>query len=816
MKVHLICNAHLDPVWQWRWEEGCAETLSTFSTAVTLLREHEGWIFNHNEAVLYRWVERYDPALFLEIQRLVEEGRWSISGGWYLQPDVNMPGTESLIRHILEGRQYFEKRFAVRPRVAYNFDSFGHSGGLPQILRRAGYEMYIHMRPQSPDLDLPSDLYRWRGVDGSEIACLRIAVGLYHTERDNVEQRIREGVDLALELGRDVAVFWGLGNHGGGATREDLERIDACVAREKRVEIVHSTTEHLYESLKAAAAKAPVVSGDLQRVFTGCYTSLSRLKRRARKSLARLTQTEALLSTAWWTRDADYPEAELREAWRDCLFNDFHDILPGSCTEPAEADALDLYGRVAETVRRMRLSAAVALRDGPGPVIPLPLTVLQANPSATRVPVEVECMIDYRPPWKGDWHLRLFALDGTEIISQEEQPEALLPFGGWRRKISFVTDLPAVGVARYALEAREGPRQLEERPPMLAHTFDPGTALVSRLEAGAGRQCLAGPLLEPLLVEDRGDSWGTDCRAYGKVVGRFEALRRCPRVLESGPVRTIRESVLTCEHSRIVLHTLAYAEWPVLEFRLRIHWHEERRRLKLAVPTVFRGAKPECEIPGGLISRPDDGEEHVHGRWFLLEGEVNGRNAAVALVNNGQHGLDARHGEVRISVLRGAAYCHEQGLALGERQAKYMDQGVHEVRLLVTAGDPKAVRELLPGLAAWLEAPPLAYAHLPHGPPIDRRRAPERPREPGATVELLTVRPSSVSLLACKRSRDGRALVLRLQELSGAATLCHLRFRMPDVHAEIHFAPLEIKTLRVERDGQWREVDLVEESGPAG
>src|SRR5512135_2087989 len=92
--VHLICNAHLDPVWQWRWEEGASEALSTFRTAVELLREHEDLIFNHNEAVLYRWVQQYDPALFGEIQKLVLEGRWCISGGWYLQPDANLPGTE--------------------------------------------------------------------------------------------------------------------------------------------------------------------------------------------------------------------------------------------------------------------------------------------------------------------------------------------------------------------------------------------------------------------------------------------------------------------------------------------------------------------------------------------------------------------------------------------------------------------------------------------------------------------------------------------------------------------------------------------------
>ena len=147
--VHLICTAHLDPVWQWRWEEGAAEALATFGTAADILDEHPDLIFCHNEAVLYQWVEEHDPPLFRRITKLVRAGRWAVSGGWYLQPDANLPGLESLVRQIAEGRLYFREKFGAAPVVAYNFDSFGHCGGLPQVLKQAGYEMYIHMRPQA-------------------------------------------------------------------------------------------------------------------------------------------------------------------------------------------------------------------------------------------------------------------------------------------------------------------------------------------------------------------------------------------------------------------------------------------------------------------------------------------------------------------------------------------------------------------------------------------------------------------------------------------------------------------------------------------
>ena len=105
--VHLICNAHLDPVWKWPWEEGAREAVSTFHTAADLLDEFPEFVFNHNESLLYEWVEEYDPMLFERIRALVKSGRWNISGGWYLQPDCNIPGGETLVRCILEGRRYF-------------------------------------------------------------------------------------------------------------------------------------------------------------------------------------------------------------------------------------------------------------------------------------------------------------------------------------------------------------------------------------------------------------------------------------------------------------------------------------------------------------------------------------------------------------------------------------------------------------------------------------------------------------------------------------------------------------------------------------
>lgn len=798
--LYLICNAHLDPVWQWRWDEGAAEAVTTFGIAVRLLREFPDFIFNHNEAVLYRWVEDLDPALFAEIRTLVREGRWCITGGWDLQPDVNMPGTEALIRHIAGGRRYFRDRFGVAPIVAYNFDSFGHSGGLPQLLVRSGYRMYVHMRPEEKDLPIGSDLYRWRGVDGSEIPVYRIPFSAYNTYPGKTVERILAAAEIALREERDTPVFWGMGDHGGGAARAELEAIRDLMQREKRVSIRHSSLEQFYEAVRDRVPSAPLLEGDINRVFTGCYTSMARLKRRMQRNLAELLQTETVRAASWWLRAQPYPVEQLADAWYDHLFNDFHDILPGSSIEIAEHDALDLYGRSSETHRRLRLGAVSAFSGGTPRPLQIPVTILNTNPAGADLPVECEYMIDHMPRWDGAWHARLFTVDGTELPLQEEKAEMLLLADQWRRKISFTPTLPHVGAAHFRIEMHAGLRQPTPAAPALAHAIDPASGRITALAAGTLANILSGELLRALVVTDDADSWGMEKWSYNDVVGEFTPIPGSSQVAESGPIRTIRETHATYGNSTLSVRTIAYAQHPFIEFRVRLLWNEQRKRLKLAFPTRLYAARVYCEVPGGAIHRPADGEEYTHGRWMILEGNMAGSPAAFAIVNNGQHGFSCANGEVRLSVVRSVPYCFERTFDLGTRPSyKLMDLGVHEARLLVTTGTPEDVRQRVTGLADWLATPPYVLPHYPIGDGI-----------PGQQ-ELLALSPGSVRLLACKQSWDGNSLIVRVQETSGKSADGTLAIRDPAVNVNFSCAPFEIKTYRIEKDGEYREAGLISE-----
>ncbi|MBK7260104.1 MAG: hypothetical protein IPI01_20335 [Ignavibacteriae bacterium] len=800
-KLHLICNAHLDPVWQWRWDEGAAEAVTTFGIAARLLREFPDFVFNHNEAILYRWVEELDPALFTEIRSLVREGRWCITGGWDLQPDVNMPGTEALIRHIAEGRRYFHDRFGVTPAVAYNFDSFGHSGGLPQLLVRAGYRLYVHMRPEEKDLPIGSDLYRWRGVDGSEIPVYRIPFSAYNTYPGKTVERIMAAAEIALREERDTPVFWGMGDHGGGAARAELESIRELMQREKRVTIVHSSLERFYEAIADRIPSAPLLEGDVNRIFTGCYTSMARLKRRMQQNLAGLLQTESARAASWWLKGQPYPAEQLTDAWRDHLFNDFHDILPGSSVEIAEHDALDLYGRSSETHRRLRLGAVSAFSQGPPRPLQIPVTVLNANPASTHVPVECEYMIDHMPRWEGKWHARLFTIDGTELPVQEENAEMLLLADQWRRKVSFTATLPQVGAAHFRMEMHEGPYEPAPAAPAIPHRIDPASGRITSLAAGTVANILSGDLLRALVVNDDGDSWGMEKWSYRDVLGEFVPVPGASRVAESGAIRTIHDARFTYGTSLLTVRTIAYAHHPYIEFRIRVVWNEERKRLKLSFPTSLKSPGVFCEVPAGAIHRPADGEEYTHGRWLILEDTAGGVPAAFAIVNSGQHGFDCSNGEVRLSILRSAPYCFERTFDLGSRSSyKVMDLGVHEARILVTTGSPEDVRQRVSGLADGLAAPPYVLPHYPIGAGVPDRQ------------ELLTLTPGTIRLLACKQSWDRSALIVRVQETKGTRTEGTLVLRAPAATINFACAPFEVKTYRIEKDGSYRETGMISEN----
>ena len=162
-KLHLIGNAHLDPIWLWRWQEGCGEVLQTFRSALDRLNEYPELVFTCSSAAYYKWVSEIDPDMFEEIVEMVKKGRWVPVNGWWVQPDCNMPSGESFARQALYSQYFYYKKFGKICRSGYNVDSFGHNGNLPQLLRQGGMTNYVMMRPGTHENSEVPEKFLWEG-----------------------------------------------------------------------------------------------------------------------------------------------------------------------------------------------------------------------------------------------------------------------------------------------------------------------------------------------------------------------------------------------------------------------------------------------------------------------------------------------------------------------------------------------------------------------------------------------------------------------------------------------------------------------------
>lgn len=225
----------------WDWEEGLGEAISTFYQAEQFLREYD-YIFNHNEALLYEFVEEKDPELFKAILEQVKAGKWHIMGGWYLQPDCNLPSGEAFVRQISLGRSYFQEKFGIRPTTAINFDSFGHSVGLVQILKKCGFDSYLFCRPMPEMLALPAREFVWVGKDGSRVKASRVEdESIYCSGFGTALTDIQRKAAVCEDSDVGVAL-WGVGNHGGLPSRKDLNDVPHFI-QNAGYEVVHKVYE---------------------------------------------------------------------------------------------------------------------------------------------------------------------------------------------------------------------------------------------------------------------------------------------------------------------------------------------------------------------------------------------------------------------------------------------------------------------------------------------------------------------------------------------------------------------------------------------
>ncbi len=810
--VHMIGNAHIDPVWLWRVEEGRREVLSTYRSAIELMAETEGFVFSSGGAITYRWVQQDDPALFAQIRQRIAEGRWELVNGWLIQPDCNIPCGESFVRQGLYGQRAFEAMFDRRAVTGYNVDSFGHAGSLPQILRGCGLINYVFFRPEpGREKDVPGTLFWWQSDDGSRVLASRPPLH-YPSHGGPIADRIDQAAAQTPPDVGHVMCFYGVGNHGGGPTRANLASIQEAMQRPAGPEVRWGRTDCFFDLVRDSGAALPTVHDELQHHARGCYSAVSRLKQYNRRCEHALLTAEKLAALAHRYGGLDYPQASLNAAWERVLFNQFHDIMAGTSLREACQDACEDYEaslRAAQAIIEQALDALSARIDVPDDT--RTLFVFNPHPWAQTVPVEATLLPTrhWNEDWRGAFRPGLVHLTDETGRAVSCQVIGIEHSGGhYLLHIAFRDELPALGYRCYAVDVpRDAPAWPGAQPRPATEVenehlhlrFSPTTGqLIGLQDKRSGVELLRAPLAFQV-IDDPSDTWSHDVVSFDQIVGAFEAAGPVVRA-EAGPVRQRVRAVYHWGCSTLTADYILYHGDDQLYLDLHIDWHEQLKMLKLALPLALDKAQSTASIPYGHIRRADDGGEEPCQDWVDLSGARGEHRFGLTVLNDGKYGYDALGNTLRLSLLRSPVFAFH-----APRQIEpgvtyhYTDQGEQRVRLALSphAGD-------------WTPADPVRRAAMLNAPSLAREIAPHTGSWTRAASFVGCSAPN-VALTVLKQAEKGGDWILRGYETAGKETEAQIELGMEGSSWAVKWQPHQIKTLRLSREGGLVETNMLEE-----
>lgn len=793
----MIGQAHLDPVWLWRWTEGRAEALATSRSAADRLREYPDFHFTRGEAQVYQWIEQEDGELFAEIVRLIRESRWHVVNGMIVQPDLNLPQGEAIVRQVLLGKAFMRERLGIEPTVAYSVDSFGHPGTLPQILRKCGFDSYVFMRPGSHEKELPAETFWWRGPDGSRVLAFRIQAA-YQTPDLDLTGHIEAAVRARPPQLSHTMCFFGLGDHGGGPTRRQIENVQAIGRSRVDLEIRFSSPQIFFSAIAAEAEGLPTVAEELHCHAVGCYSANSALKRLYRQAECGLLIAErmAALAAIWIGRPA--PLGLLNDLWHDLSFNQFHDTLCGTTIKQAADEAIMALGRIALSSRQITDDACrtIASRidtSGPGGVVVL------FNPGSETVAQYVE----YEPwtgwlPWEaGGWGLA--DEQGQAVACQSiETHEAVTSEAVSLARIVFPAEVPPMGYRVYTFAPHAPQPDIPAGVQVLADGLenerlivrvDPARGtIVSCVDKASGVEFVGpGGWNSAQVLEDTSDTWSHGVAGFDHAVGVFAEARIS--VSESGPLQASLLVERSYEGSTWTQQILLRKGAAELLLRNWLSWQGRWRMLKLAFDVLTDAPEATYDIPFGWCHRPCDGHEVPVQMWMDVSGPGRARGSGggvigLAIINDGKYGCDAAGSTMRLTVLRCPPYAYHKPHRIGShRRYDWMDQGAQEFELL-----------LCPHVGDWRDAGVVSRARLFNLPLVPITMHSHSGKRPLAD-SLLQVPSSEIEMTALKPAQDGDGYILRLSDRhgrGGSAELCWAGERFP-----VEVAPFEVATFRL-------------------
>lgn len=694
-KIHLIGNGHLDPVWLWRWQDGFSEVLQTFRSALDRMKDFDDFKFTSACCVYYQWVEKIDPEMFREICERVREGRWEIVGGWFLQPDCNMPDGESFARHALVSQRYFKEKFGITAHIGYNVDSFGHNASLPKILKASGMDNYVFMRPMPHEKDIKESLFKWESDDGSQVMTYRIP-WFYNYDLSRMEM-FTDLKEKAEADNMDYMAFYGVGNHGGGPTIKLIDEINKLGIDDME----YSTCTAYFDSMKNT--ELPTVKDELQHHARGCYSAESFVKRMNRKCERNLIAAEKFCVMAKELVGTKYPHKALNKGWKNIMFNQFHDILCGCSIKKAYEDASHLFGETMSITEQAINSALQSIawnintlkgESLPAYKEPKKWKIWEHETLGTPIVVFNPHAWTVREAVAVNANAKMITDDeGTEIPYQLVRGDQTNQDDIYHS--AFVAEVPAMGYRVYRLfaekEGSEFEKELIATDSVLENScvrveIDRNSGDIAKMyDKKSGKYIIDRPCGAVVLDETDCDTWAHDKFKLGEVVGRFANAEL--KLIENGNVRITIRSVAKYENSTLTRDYTLIPGSEVLRVRAKIDFHEKHKTLKLTFPMGEDAVK--AKIPFGTIVRRGETGEEPCGSWIS--------SGCLGVANDSKYGYDAENGDMRMTILRSAIFADH----FGQRDdfCEYMEQGESEFAYSVfpyesAAGAEKISEEL--------------------------------------------------------------------------------------------------------------------------
>jgi alpha-mannosidase len=692
MKLHILPNSHIDPVWLWNKFEGIDEVLNTFRSACNRLDEYPTATFVGSSLQFYEWVLQHDEPLFARIQQFVKQGRWEVVGGWWVEADVNHPLGLSFVKHAEISRKFSLEHFGVATPVAYVPDCFGMPEGLPAVLADTGFKYFLFSRPDTKERGDVPNLCRWT-YKGNGVIAYRLKN--HYTQSGDLERmHLHILNDPEYPVGPVNAYAIGVGDHGGGPTKKELDRMVQIIKDNPTREIGFSTCQKFFEEA-AATCTIPEFSGHLQHHAIGCYSVVRKVKDGVRSSEGALAVATRALAMDGKTSDS------LEPLWKTTLFNQFHDILPGSCLgAAADHAANELGGALAGAQEAAYHALKDVSRKDPRPPMAVEgeFRIFNTLPYPITVPIDLQSFQYYQQK-------AAFKDQNGNII---EIQEVLQSVRAGQRRWEFIARLPASGFNSYWFDNAT----LVERPGFIHARYVPAESIENesvriladgRLYLKQGNASVTPLTLGParfMIAADCSDTWGHDVKRYADIVDEFKLVSSNAL---TGPITSKLHQKFTCHRSTIEMTYSLYRDLPRIYVDVKVNWSEYRQILKLQ--WKFPGPTQYVEVPmegaGGPVIGNGGGNEMPLHRWAWFPTAP----TAIGFLQKGAFACDWMNGRLRITLVRSSIYgmhtpAHEMDPDDPEIQT---DQGEHSFRFCILLGAANDASELTRAADAFLE-----------------------------------------------------------------------------------------------------------------